>query len=271
MANLTLALKMKGLTAWLDRAWQPAGFVARHYDGAPFGRCYVGIDPTRQPPYASANQNRVHLCGTEPGLHPDGLARLIDEFMTAGVKRFFVWLSPGPDMDTVRGWLVQSGFAPRMQWTRYPTLIRDSLAPPSFRTDLVVREVRASDLAPAREIFRRGTMWDEYERSFGQDGFSHFMAFDGTRPVATGALAVFGGLGYLTLAMTAEADRKRGAQSALIAARVAKAGSLGCTMLAVETLTMLKPSLRNLERAGFRVAYEKEVYEWSAEPPPAEA
>ena len=28
MDDLTLALKMKRLAAWLDRAWQPAGFVA---------------------------------------------------------------------------------------------------------------------------------------------------------------------------------------------------------------------------------------------------
>ncbi len=110
-------------------------------------------------------------------------------------------------------------------------------------------------------------MWGEYERSFGKDGFSHFMALDGARPVAIGALAVFEGLGYLNAATTAEPDRKRGAQSARIAARIAKARELGCTVLAVETLTMLGSSLRNLERAGFRVAYEKEVYEWNAEAP----
>jgi len=47
---------------------------------------------------------------------------------------------------------------------------------------------------------------------------------------------------------------------------LAKARELGCTALAVETLTMLENSLRNLERAGFRVAYEKEAYGWSAAP-----
>ena len=55
------------------------------------------------------------------------------------------------------------------------------------------------------------------------------MAFDGARPVAIGALAVFEGVGYLTAAATAEADRKRGAQSALIAARIDRARALGCT------------------------------------------
>lgn len=266
MDNLTLALTMKRLAAWLDRAWQPPGFIAKQYDGDPFGRCYVTIDPERQGPYASGNRNRIHLCGAEPGLRPEGFARLVDDFTSAGVKRFFVWLSPGPDMDTVRGWLDQAGFVRRVQWTRYPTLVRDSLEPPSVQSDLVVREARGSDLAAAHAAVG-DTMWGEYQRSFGKDGFTHFMAFDGARPVAIGALAVFERLGYLTLATTAEKDRKRGAQSALIAARIAKARALGCTALVVETLTMLEPSLRNLERTGFHVAFEKEVYEWSGQGP----
>ncbi len=115
---------MKRLTAWLDRAWQPAGFVAKQYDGAPFGRCYVTIDPARQAQYASANWNRIYLCGAEPNLCPDGLAPLIEEFTAAGVRRCFAWLSPGPEMNKVRGWLTQSGFSPRMRWTCYPTLVR---------------------------------------------------------------------------------------------------------------------------------------------------
>ena len=265
MDSLALALTMKRLTPWLDRVCQPAGFIQKHYDGAPFGRCYVSIDPDRQAQYASANWNRVHLCGSEPGLREEGLAQLIGQFTSAGVTQFFVWLSPGPDLGTVRRWLAQAGFKPRMQWTRYPTLVRESLDPPAFHTDLVVREATGTDVAGAREVLG-DMMWDEYERSCGKDGFFHVMAFDGTRPVAIGALAVFEGLGYLNSAATAESDRQRGAQSALIAARIAKARELGCAALAVETLTMLEHSLRNLERAGFRVAYEKEVYEWSAAP-----
>ena len=265
MDSLTLALALKRLTPWLDRACQPAGFIQKHYDEAPFGRCYVSIDPDRQAQYASANWNRLHLCGAEQGLRPEGLTRLIEQFTSAGVTRFFAWVSPGPDMEMVRGWLAQAGFKPRMQWTRYPTLVRESLDAAAFRTDLVVREARGSDLAAAHEAVG-DMMWGEYERSFGRDGFTHFMAFDGARPVAIGALAVFEGIGYLNSAATAESDRQRGAQSALIAARIVKARELGCTALAAETLTMLEHSMRNLERAGFRVAYEKDVYEWDATP-----
>src|SRR5262245_21038291 len=121
--TFALASKMKRLTVWLDRHCQPDGFIQRCYVDAPFGGCYVTIDPSRQGPAASGNWNRVHLCGAEPGLKRDGLSRLTEQFTAAGVRRHFVWLSPGPDMDTVRGWLAASGFA-RVPWTRYPTLYR---------------------------------------------------------------------------------------------------------------------------------------------------
>jgi N-acetylglutamate synthase-like GNAT family acetyltransferase len=65
-------------------------------------------------------------------------------------------------------------------------------------------------------------------------------------------------------ASTAEPYRKRGAQQALIARRIAQAEQLGCSMLVSETLYMLEHSFRNLQRAGFQEAYEKEVYEWNA-------
>jgi hypothetical protein len=148
-----------------------------------------------------------------------------------------------------------------MQWTRYPTLFRDRFDPAAYRTALEIREVGASEVAAACAAAIGDDVWPEYERSAGKPGFHHFMAFDRNRPVAIAALAVFEGLGYLTAAATAEADR--GAQSALIARRIDKARELGCTALAVDTLTMLEHSYRNLQRAGFETAYEKEVYVWS--------
>ena len=89
------------------------------------------------------------------------------------------------------------------------------------------------------------------------------MAFDGARPVAIAALCIFEDIGYLMAAATVESHRKRGAQQALIAKRVERAEQLGCSSLVSETLYMLEHSYRNLQRAGFREAYEKEVYEWN--------
>ena len=261
MDQFALSLKLRRFAAWLDGKCEPDSLVRKQFHGAPFGDCYVTIDPERQAPFASANLNRAYLCGTEAGMDFDSVGRLIDLFTGHGVKRFFVWLSPGPNMEVVRRWLEGSGFS-RIRRTGYPTLCREQGAPVQFRTDLEIREVGADDIDAAREDLGE-TLWPVYARSAGKEGFFHYMAFDGSRPVAIAALCVFEDLGYLMAAATAESHRKRGAQQALIARRVERAEQIGCAVLVSETLYMLEHSYRNLQRAGFAEAYEKEVYEWN--------
>ena len=262
MDPIDLALKMKRLAAWLDARCEPDSLVRRQFDGPPFGQCYVTIDAERQRPFASINMNRVYLCGAEAGLTSDGIARLIEMFTGHGVGRFFVWLSPGPGLDVVRGWLEAHGLS-RIRRTGYPTLWRRGRSPVAFRTDLEVREVGIDEIVAARDQLGE-TMWPGYLRSAGKQGFFHYMAFDGRRPVAIAALCLFEEIGYLMAAATAESDRKRGAQQALIAKRIARAEQSGCSIQVSETLYMIEHSLRNLQRAGFEEAYEKEVYQWSA-------
>jgi GNAT superfamily N-acetyltransferase len=262
MDEISLSLKMKRMHAWLDRRCQPAGLIQKTFDASPFGHCYVTIDPERQGPFASGNHNRVLVCGTEEGLQPDSLDRLIVLFVAKGVRRFFIWLSPGPDMETVRGWLEQRGFS-RIRRTGYPTLWRRNRVAVAFATDLVVREVGPHEVAAARDQLG-DAMWPEYAACAGIEGIFHYMAFDHDRPVAVAALCVFEDIGYLMMAATTESHRQRGAQQALIAARIERADLIGCPVLVSETLYMLQHSYRNLQRAGFQEAYEKEVFEWNA-------
>jgi GNAT superfamily N-acetyltransferase len=261
MDGFALSLKIQRLTRWLDETCQPDGLVRRCFDGPPFGACYLTIDPARQGTIASFNFNRVHLCGRQAGIEPGTIRRWIDLFADSGVQKFFVWLSPGPEMATVRRWLEAEGLS-RVPYVRYPTLLREGNAPARFSTDLDVREVTPAEIASSQEQLGE-TLWPGYVHSAGKDGFFHYMAFDGARPVAIALLAVFEDIAYLLSASTAEADRRRGAQQALIAARLARAERLGCAIAVSETLNILEHSLRNLQRAGFREAYEKEVYAWS--------
>lgn len=267
MNIVDLSQKMNRLVQWLDGHRPPAGFVRRRFDGPPFGNCYVTIDPERQTTFASGNMNRVYLCGREAGMSPDSIRRLIDLFRSEGIERFFVWLSPGPDIEIMRGWIEASGLS-RMRWTGYPTLCRGDRTPAPYKTDfgdtdLSIREVGVDDIAAARDQLG-DTLWPEFVRTVGLPGFYHYMAFDGTRPVAIAALCVFEDIGYLMAAATAESDRRRGAQQALIAKRIERAEQIGCAIQVSETLYMLEHSYRNLRRAGFREVYEKEVYEWVA-------
>jgi GNAT superfamily N-acetyltransferase len=226
MDKIDLSRTMKRLTAWLETKNQPNSVIRKQFHGAPFGDAYVTIDPERQTPYASANPNRAHLYGAEAGMDSDSIARLIDLFASEGVRRFFIWLSPGPDMDLARGWIEQRGLL-RIRRTGYPTLCRARRSPVQFKTDLEIRQVGPDEIAAA------GGQPDE-------------------------------DIGYLMAAATAEGDRKRGAQQALIAKRIERAEQAGCSIQVSETLYMLEHSYRNLQRAGFEEIYEKEVYEWKA-------
>ena len=262
MDNIGLSLKLKRLAIWLDSQCQPEDLLQRQFSARPFGNCYVTIDSARQGPFVSSNYNRVHICGAEPGLQADGIERLIELFTTQGVKRFFVWLSPGPDMGVARQWLEEQGLS-RVRRTGYPTLVRDTPTPVQFKTDLTIREISADEIVRARD--RLGdTMWPEYARSAGKEGFFHYMAFDGDKPVAIAALCIFEDLGYLMTAATEQSHRKRRAQQALIARRIQTAEQIGCSRLVSEALYHLEHSYRNLKRAGFQEAYEKEMFEWTA-------
>ena len=116
-----LARRMRDLTIWLDV--EKDGIAERiSCAGAPQGRAYVTIDPASTAPAASFNQNRIVLCGTDGGLTREGLAQLVERFTSRGIGRLFVWLNPGPDVESVRDWLTSLSFS-RVPWTRYPTML----------------------------------------------------------------------------------------------------------------------------------------------------
>jgi len=92
------------------------------------------------------------------------------------------------------------------------------------------------------------------------------MAFDGDRPVATGALFRKGRCAWLSFGTTDEEARGRGAQSALLAARLDAAARLGCELATIETAEpksgVFAPSYRNAIRLGFKALYSRPNYIW---------
>jgi hypothetical protein len=61
MDAIALSLKMKRLVRWLDDRCQPDNVVRRQYDGPPFGRCYLTIDPERQGEVVDQSQPGLSL------------------------------------------------------------------------------------------------------------------------------------------------------------------------------------------------------------------
>jgi len=74
--------------------------------------------------------------------------------------------------------------------------------------------------------------------------------------IATGSLMMHEGIALLAGASTIPAQRGLGAQSLLLAARLAEARRRGCE-LAMMVATPASASQRNAERRGFRVAYTR--------------
>ncbi|MBV8859515.1 MAG: GNAT family N-acetyltransferase [Acidobacteria bacterium] len=86
-------------------------------------------------------------------------------------------------------------------------------------------------------------------------GLSFLAELDG-RPVATGALSIWEGVALLAGASTVPEARRRGAQLALLDARLAYAAEHGCD-LAMMCAQPGSGSQRNAERHGFRIAYTR--------------
>lgn len=89
-----------------------------------------------------------------------------------------------------------------------------------------------------------------------------FAELDG-RPIATGALLISDRVALFSGASTMPAFRGRGAQRALLNARLTHAAKAGCDLAVMVTLPG-STSQRNAERAGFRIAYTRT--KWRKDP-----
>lgn len=190
-----------------------------------------------------------------------GLERLeqLDELETLFVDARF-WVSPDPAVG-LDGALLERGFTADLAWQKFER----EPAPVSVETDLRIAGAdehfgpvfAAAYGMPAAMGGWIGLLPD-------RTGWHCFAAYDGDEPVATGALFASAGTGWLGMAGTLPSHRGRGAQNALLAARIAHAHELGLDLVTTETGVPGEegpgPSYRNILRAGFREAYVRPNY-----------
>jgi hypothetical protein len=88
------------------------------------------------------------------------------------------------------------------------------------------------------------------------DAMLHFLVERDGAPIATGSLGFHDGVALLAGASTVADGRGAGAQTLLLATRLAEAQRRGCA-LALMAATPGSASQRNAERRGFRVAYTR--------------
>lgn len=257
--DLTLELETSEMAAWRDffdaaspESASDCGLQATELDGA------VATRAALADVLAFNRTIGIGLRGTATDEMVDQLIRFYSE---AGVPRFFVQLSPAGHTTDLEHQLIERGFQHHNNWVK---LYRDTSSPPSVATDLTVRRIDKTDALAFGTIAADCFGWPATTRRWigdvvGRPGWRHYLAFDGDRPVATGALFASGDQAWVDFAATLPEYRGRGAQAALLSRRIIDAAELGCRQLVVETAEDTPargaPSFRNMLRFGFREAY----------------
>ena len=224
------------------------------------GGVWMSVDPSRVTPFPSSNRNRGEALPGGLGWRDDSAATFVNRYKQAGVRPFFFWLSPSKwakeiERDIRAAGMVSFGGA------KYPVLARKPaiLRPP--KTDFLIRRFDRKRDAKRFVDYPDAEMREKLLRPNRIAGLEHFVAWEDELPVAIGRLFVKDKLAYLCGAGTLKSHRGRGAQSALIAARLARAGELGCDWVMSETVTVARQSLSNLQRLGFKIVFWKKVFQ----------
>jgi GNAT superfamily N-acetyltransferase len=199
---------------------------------------------------------QVELDAMERHLRPDG----------SGSMQLEVCPFVDPSLSTLlaaRGYRVNEW---QLVWTcPIPEVPAAPAAPPDER--LVVRRARPGE----EDLFFRCVLSGFLEteevpepalalmRPAGHaEGMELYLALLGDEPIGGASLARVGSVAFVNGCGVRSSFRRRGAQGALLRARLARARELGCTVGYSATLPGTS-SRRNMERYGFRVAYPKIV------------
>ena len=204
--------------------------------------------------------NRAMGLGLAVPATEGGLDQIVRFYASSGVP-WMVPLGPGARPPQLAAWLEARGFAPGYAWMKFE---RGAEPPLAVHTDLRVEAAEPKHADAFARTFLSGYgapagLAGLVAALVGRPGWHCFVAFDGGEPAATGALYARGALCWLGAAATHPEYRRRGAQGALLAARIRRAAELGCTTLVTETgeRTDARPSVsyRNILRSGFAEAY----------------
>jgi hypothetical protein len=197
------------------------------------------------------------------------LDQIVATYAAAGAARFAIAWSPDGKPRNMSEQFAAHGFTVLSHWAKM------------WRP--ATRPVPPTDIDPALDIVEIGPEHGaDYERivgealgvaedvrfgirsTLGQPNWHYYMVFEGERPIAGGASFVRGNHAWFGLAATRDGDRRRGAQSGLLARRIADAVRDGCEWISAETPAETpekpNPSYHNMLRLGFELLYERPNY-----------
>jgi hypothetical protein len=201
--------------------------------------------------------NRVVCLGLAGPVRTTTLDEIAAFFGSAGTT-YAVSISPAADA-SLASRLTERGFSAGYAWMKFR---RDPSPPAPVETPLRVAATNdgpAFGAVVARAYGLPGDAASMFSRLGGRRDWHLFLACDGAETVGGAALYAHDGVGWLGAAATLGEHRGRGAQNALLAARIARGRELGLSAFTTETGERVpdRPgnSYRNILRSGFEEAY----------------
>jgi GNAT superfamily N-acetyltransferase len=207
---------------------------------------------------------------TEP-ITDELVDEVIDFYRGEGSAGAVIQIAPGVLPDGWSSMAARHGIRAESSWIKLACAVDDAHL--SARTDLRVGLVEPEEFSRWTSTVLQGFSMPEdglaemITAGLHHPGFRPFAAWDGDDLVAAANLFVHNEMGSLNTTATLPSHRNRGAQSALIAARVKEATNAGCRWVCAETGAPAdgesNPSLNNLLAAGLRPLYHRQNWTWS--------
>lgn len=195
------------------------------------------------------------------GVEAPATADLLNEVVTgmAGLTHY-VAVAPDAGPAALTGWLSARGYEPGWGWMLFT---RPAAGPPPGSAGVEVVGVDGATEEAFRSILAQSYGLSQATADalpiVGNAAWTCLVALVDGVPAGTGAVYVLERAAYLGFAATLPEHRGRGAQSALLASRIALARDLGCDLVVTETGERLpdrpSASYRNILRAGFHEAH----------------
>lgn len=185
-------------------------------------------------------------------------------FRDAGIAQAWCQVAPGPLQARSAAQLAKAGL--RLHERRWVKFWRSVVPTTQTATELEIVPVDRGSASQFADAVLAGFGMPPALKPWlmalpERAGWQCFMALAGDVAVAGAALRMAGGIGWLGIGATRPEHRRRGAQSALLAARIEAGLAAGAEGFATETGRPLPgepgPSFANIKRAGFRIAYER--------------
>jgi GNAT superfamily N-acetyltransferase len=204
------------------------------------------------------------LCGLGFEEADEAIRAGLQRFRAAGIAQAWFQVAPGPHQASIERRLREAGLT--LHQRRWVKFWRPAEPAPCVTTEIKIVEVDHSSASVFADAVRAGfgmppalTPW--LEALPGRDGWHSFLALAGDEPAGGGAMRIADGIAWLGIGAVRPEHRRKGAQSALLAARIAAGLALGVEGFTTETGRPLPgeagPSFANIQRAGFQIAYDR--------------